>query len=152
MGDDYSLGMVIGASIIGGGLFGWIGFYISAALLRWSRGLLKGTGRTQDLLRIVAYSLTPGIISMLLTVVLIIHFGNAYFQSDDSFIASTFDTILYLGVTGVQVLLFVWWLILICLGISVAHQFSILKSVLSIVIALLALFIPLFIILSVLLG
>ena len=82
MGDNQSLLAVVLISIILGGLFGWITFYIYAALMSWTGEWLDGKGDAKSLLRIISYGMLPSIVALLLLIPQIALFGNEIFQSD----------------------------------------------------------------------
>ena len=52
MGDNYSLHTILSVCIVAGGLFGWITYYIYAALISWTGTWLRAEGDTKSILRV----------------------------------------------------------------------------------------------------
>ena len=55
-GDKMSIWAILGICIIVGGLFGWLTYYIYAALLSWTGKWLKGEGNTNSILRMISHA------------------------------------------------------------------------------------------------
>lgn len=145
MGDNYSIWAVIGLSVIAGGLFGWISYYIYSALISWSGKWMNGKGNTQSILRVLAYALFPSILSLIILVPHIAIYSNQLFKSEDDFYsAGVVDSIVYIGFLLIEVLLGTWSLVLCVIGISEVQQLSLGKSILNLLLpAILVLFLML---------
>ncbi|MAE07440.1 MAG: hypothetical protein CL661_01620 [Bacteroidetes bacterium] len=134
MGDNQSLLAVVLISIILGGLFGWITFYIYAALMSWTGEWLDGKGDAKSLLRIISYGMLPSIVALLLLIPQIALFGNEIFQSDiDITNSGLFSIIIYYLTTFSEVVLGFWTLVLLVIGISEVQKTSIWKSILNMI-------------------
>lgn len=132
MGDKMSLPAVLAISIIAGGIFGWMSYYIYAAMTSWTGKWLKGEADTTSLLRVLAYAMTPSILSLLILIPQIAIFGNGIFQSeinleDNNTASSAFYYISLL----VELTLGIWTLCFIVVGISEVQKFSIGKAILN---------------------
>ena len=143
-GDVLSTWVIILMCIIGGGIFGWISYYIMAALLSLTGKFLKGKGNTKSILRITAYSMIPGILSTVFMIPQIAVYGEGYFKSgthriiEDGFLNSV-------GLLSVilQSILAIWTIVFMVIGLSEVQKISIAKSVLNIILPIFILIIPL---------
>lgn len=68
LGDSMSLWEILAISIIGGGLLGWISFYIYASLVSWTGKWLDGQGNTNSIFRMLAFSMLPSIVALVLLI------------------------------------------------------------------------------------
>lgn len=131
-GDNFSLLGLMAFCIIFGGLFGWIGYYIYAALISATGKWLKGRADTQSILRILAYSLFPTVFILVLLIPQIAIYGNGMFQSDyDTSDTGLINNIVYFGLLLGSVALGIWSFVLSIIGIAEAQKFSIWKALLN---------------------
>jgi hypothetical protein len=126
-----------------GGVFGWISYYIYAALLSWTGKWLKGKADTDSLLRMVSHAMIPLVISLVLLIPRILVFGNEMFRSE----ASLYETevwfiVLYYCMSFIETILGLWSLVLIVIGISEVQKFSIEKSILNMILPVVILIVP----------
>ncbi|WP_276372708.1 Yip1 family protein [Chryseolinea sp. H1M3-3] len=132
MGDTMSLPTVLVMSIFVGGAFGWMTYYIYAALVSWMGKALNGVASTAMVLRILAYAMFPTILSLLVVILQIAFFGNRMFQSevnlDDS---SLFMQAFYYVALIIQVVFGIWTICFAVVGISEVQKFSIGKAILN---------------------
>lgn len=147
MGDQIPLVFLLFGSIIVGGTFGWLTFYIYSALLSWTGTLLKGAADTRTLFRMFTYSIIPSVLTLLLIVIQIILFGNGIFRSDFNFLEMSFPVILFFAIVFfIESVLCIWSIILLVIGISEVQHFSIGKSIVSLLIPSFLIMIPIMII------
>ena len=150
LGDKWSIEMIIAIAIVGGGLFGWISFYIYAALLSWTGKWLKGEGNTQSILRILAYAMIPSIVALLFLIPQIGYYGNEIFKSSgDISSAGVLPNILVYGSFFMEIVLGIWTILLSVIGISVVQNLSITKSVLNLLLPVLLFAVPIVLLLLV---
>lgn len=143
-GDSQSLFSVIFLAIIGGGLFGWISYYLYIWLLDVSGKWLQGKGSFSELKTITAWSLVPSIFSLVFLIPEIILFGIDLFRSEMSGANGIKESILYiLGL--LEFTCGIWTLVIFIKGVSIVQDFSTSKSILN---AILPLFMLLILILS----
>jgi len=133
MGDHLSIWGVIGFSIVIGVLFGWIVNYIYAFVVSKTGKYLNGKANTESILRILAYSLTPAVISIIILFIRILIYGNSIFQSDSVYSYGELNTILSYFFIFLDLFLISWSLVLFVIGISITQKFSIGKSIVNIV-------------------
>ncbi|TDE03337.1 Yip1 family protein [Flavobacterium sandaracinum] len=133
MGDNFSLWNIIAVCVIFGGIFGWISYYLYAALISWTGSWLNGKGNTQSIVRVLAYAFFPSIFILILLIPQLALYGNQLFQSDSDLynLASTESVILYL-LLFVQSGLGIWSLVLCIIGIAEVQQLSIGKAILNV--------------------
>jgi hypothetical protein len=147
MGNHMPLWGVLGMSIVGGALFGWLSYYIYAALISWSGDWLKGKGDTDSILRIMSYALIPSLVSLAFLIPEIALYGNDLFNSDvQPFFFGWIDDKLILFLEAISVCLGTWSLILFVIGIAEVQKLSIWKSILNMALPILFIGIPIFII------
>ena len=144
LGDTMSLDRIIILSVILGGLFGWIGFYIYAAFINWTGGYLKGKGNTKSILAILAYSSIPSIVAMVLLIPEIIIYGVEIFKRDgDTLSGGIADNIIFYLSIFLEAGLGIWTLVLLVIGLAEVQKFSIGKAILNLLLPLLFIAIPL---------
>ncbi|MFV5689922.1 Yip1 family protein [Flavobacterium sp. ZT3R25] len=132
MGDNYSIWAIILISIIFGGLFGWITYYIYSALISWSGSWLNGKGNTESILRILAYALFPSILSLIILIPQIAIYGETMFKSENDFYSSGLvESVIYYGFFIIELILGIWSFVLCVIGISEVQKLSIGKSILN---------------------
>jgi hypothetical protein len=142
-GDNLSLWMLVIACIVGGALFGWISYYLYAALISWTGKWLKGQGDTSSLIRVLAYSSIPAIVALIFYIPQIIVYGDDLFKSnrhtaDINWISSG---IVY-GSMALEFCLGILSVRLSVIAISEVQKFSIGKSILNIFLSALVIVIP----------
>jgi hypothetical protein len=136
MGDKSELLSIIGLSIVLGGLFGWISYYLYSAMLSWTGKWLDGQGDTKSILRVLSHALLPSIISIVFLIPQIAVYGNEIFKSN----------IMVYSCMAVDVVLGVWTMILCVLAISEVQKLSIGKSILNLLLPLFVIIVPILLI------
>jgi hypothetical protein len=146
MGDRMNLISVLIVCVIGGGIFGFLCFYLFAVLLSWTGRWLKGKGNTKSLLRLISYALIPSMVVLFLMIIRIVLFGNDEFKSNvDLFDNGILFTIITLFSILVEIGIGVWTLVILVIGTSEVQKLSIGKAILNLilpVIVICAVFIP----------
>jgi len=134
MGDHMQLLSVLLISVIGGGIFGWLYFYIYAALLSWTGKWLKGVGNTKALFRMISYALIPSMVVLFTMILRIALFGNDEFKSNVNIYESGFLTIgVYACSAFADIAIGVWTVAILVIGISEVQKLSIGKSILNLI-------------------
>ena len=134
LGDQMPLLSVLIVCVLGGGIFGWIYFYLYAALLSWTGKWLKGTGNTKSLLRMMSFAFIPSLVLILIFILQIALYGNEVFQGHVDIFAKGVPTVAaYAFFTFVQVAIGVWTLAILVIGISEVQKLSIWKSILNLI-------------------
>ena len=147
MGDKMSISVIIGICIISGGLFGWLIYYIYAALTSWTGKCLKGEGNTKSILRTISHAMIPSVIALGLLIPQISIYGNEVFKSDGEIISAGLisNILVYLSMF-LEFVLAIWTIVLLVIGISEVQKFSIGKSMLNMLMVGLVVVIPIFLI------
>ena len=143
LGDSWPLWGILALSILGGGILGWISYYILAALLSWTGKWLDGKGDTDSIYRMMSYAFLPSIFSLVLLIAQILLFGSGIFESN--FDASDYGLIFFLFYflfSSLEFILGIWTLVLFIIGLSVIQELSIWKSILNLLLPILIIFIP----------
>tara|TARA_R110001632_G_scaffold82057_5_gene182302 strand:- start:771 stop:1418 length:648 start_codon:yes stop_codon:yes gene_type:complete len=147
MGDNLSLWAIIGICVIGGGLLGWLAYYIYAALLSWTGKWLKGEGDTKSILRVLAYALIPSVLALVLLLPQIGVYGIEMFKSDgDISSAGLLPNILVYGTMILELILGIYTLVLCVIAISEVQKLSIGKSILNLILPVLIFAVPIILI------
>lgn len=142
-GDNIPLIGLVALCIVLGGLLGWIGTYIYAALVSWTGGWLDGKAHTESIFRISAYAMIPSIAALALLIPKIALFGNGVFQSEfDVFSQGIIPTLAYLGLAGIEFILSIWSLVLLVIGISEIQKLSIGYAILNVILPILIFAVP----------
>jgi hypothetical protein len=147
MGDKSSLLSIVGLSIVMGGLFGWISYYLYSAMLSWTGKWLDGQGDTKSILRVLSYAMLPSIISIVCLIPQIGFYGVEIFKSDgDISSAGIIPNILVYSCMAMDVVLGIWTMILCVLAISEVQKLSIGKSILNLLLPILVIIVPILLI------
>jgi hypothetical protein len=144
MCDRGNLMFVLLTAIFAGGLFGIVSYYIYAALLRWTGKMLKGTADTNKMTTVLAWGSIPIILSLAFTFFEILLTGDAIFKSYPDL--SGGGQLLVQIISYINIGLLLWSISLMVVGISVAQNFSIGKSILNLFMPIIVIFIPLLLI------
>jgi hypothetical protein len=130
LGDTMSLIAILAGSIILGALFGYLTYYIYAALMSWTGKWLKGQGDTYSLLRMLSYAMLPSIIALIPLIPRIALLGKETFESNVDVMGSGSPVIYYVSVLF-ELILGLWTIVLVIIGISEVQKISIGKSILN---------------------
>lgn len=134
---EHSVIYLLAVSIIGGGIFGWIGYYILGALISWTGRWINGVAETYDIVRVLSYAMIPNIMGTVLLVFIFVVNGGASFEHAINFDGSLMISISIILATVLLFVLQLWSLILSVVGVAVVQRFSIPKSILNILLVLL---------------
>ena len=146
-GDRMSIWAILGICIIAGGLFGWLTYYIYAALLSWTGKWLKGEGNTNSILRMISYAMIPSIIALVFLIPQISIYGNEMFKSDGDIVSAGLisNILVYLSLF-LEFVLGIWTIVLCVIGISEVQKFSVGKSILNMLMPGLIILVPILLI------
>ena len=141
LGDVMPLWGVLMACLIGGAVFGWLYFYIYAALLSWTGKWLNGVGNTKALLRMISYALIPMLAFIILFIIRIALFGNEVFQREFDIAGKGIPAIgIYVFTYFIELVTLIWTIVLLVIGISEVQKLSIGKALLNMILPGLLLF------------
>ena len=154
MGDKMSILSILGLCIIGGGLLGWLTYYIYAALISWTGKWLKGEGNTDSILRIISYAMIPSVVALIFLIPQIAVYGNEMFKADGDIVNAGLISNIFVYLSLLLEITFgIWTLVLCVIGISVVQKFSIGKSILNMLmpgLLLLAIVLPIVLLITIL--
>jgi hypothetical protein len=143
LGDRFSLPALIGFCVIGGGLFGWISFYISAWLINITGNWIKGKASYSATLRMIAYAMIPSIAALAFLFIQISVYGIATFQSDGDITGGgILANIIFYFSMFLEFVMGMWTLALFVIGLSEVQQFSIGKALLNLLLTVLLIIVP----------
>ncbi|WP_159478207.1 Yip1 family protein [Chryseobacterium sp. 18068] len=147
MGDNSSLFSIVFSCIIGGGMLGWISYYIYAALLSWSGKWLNGAGNTSSIYRMMAYAMIPSIMGLVFVFFQIAVYGQDYFKSSTDYLESNIvgSIVFWISLT-IEILLSLASLVFMVIGLSEVQKFSIGKAVTNLILPIAFIVVPILII------
>jgi hypothetical protein len=133
MGNDFSIWGIIAFCIIGGALFGWITYYLYAALISWTGKWLNGRGNTDSILRVLSFALLPSIVSLVFLIPQMLVYGTEIFKSEGDISSEGIisNLIVYSSIV-LELILGFWTFVLCIIAISEVQQLSIGKSILNV--------------------
>tara|TARA_Y100000782_G_C10048635_1_gene208521 strand:+ start:33 stop:590 length:558 start_codon:yes stop_codon:yes gene_type:complete len=147
LGDSMSLLSVIGFSVFGGALFGWISYHLYAALLSWTGKWIGGRASSKELLRVLAYGMLPAITALVFLILQIAIYGEAVFQEDlDLTKGSSFDKVIYYTSVFCEIVLSIWSFVLILIGISEVQNVGLFKAFLNLILPIFIVLLPILLI------
>ena len=136
------LKLIIGAAV--GGLLGWIGMLLFAAIMGWTGKWINGKAETKALLRVSAHAYIPSIVATISVIILILVFGPKVLAPSFSIeIYSLPEILIYFFLLLVQFALAIWAFILYLVGVSVAQDLSLGKAFLNILLSFMVILLPL---------
>lgn len=143
MGDTMSLMAVLLITVIAGGLFGWISYFIYAWTLSWTGKWLDGKAEPERFRTVLAWSLVPSIATIILLIPELLVLGEDLFKStmDDDSMFSNISLIVF-GV--LEIVLSVWSLVILVTGIKLVQGFGTGKAILNLILPALVILVPLF--------
>lgn len=94
-GDDSSLFFILFFGVVLGGAFGWISYFIYAALTSWTGKWLDGAGDTTSIFRMMAYALLPSTLALVFIIPQIAIFGVDVFRDVEYDTATAFGDIVF---------------------------------------------------------
>jgi len=147
LGDSMSLLSVIGFSVFGGALLGWISYYLYAALLSWTGKWIGGRASSKELVRVLAYGMQPAITALVFLMLQIAIYGEAVFQEDlDLTKGSSFDKVFYYTSVFCEIVLSIWSFVLILIGISEVQNVGLFEAFLNLILPIFIVLLPILLI------
>jgi hypothetical protein len=147
MGDSNSLTAIIVLCIIAGGLFGWMTYYIYAAMLSWTGSWLGGKGNTKSILRILAYGMLPSVVALIFLIPQLVIYGDEVFKSEgDITSGGLLANVIVYGSMAIEFVLGIWTMVLCVVGISEVQKLNVGKSILNLLLPAIVIIVPIFII------
>lgn len=151
-GDDLSLTAIIGICLIIGGLFGWISYYVYAALVSWTGNWLGGKGDTDSILRVIAYGIIPSLFALVLLIPQIALYGVDLFTAEGgNFEGELVDTeYVLLGTLVIEFLLALVSIVFCVIGVSEVQKLGIGKTIINMILPVILILISIFFLLGIL--
>lgn len=118
------------AILIGGGL-GWISYYLLAYFLSIAGDYMKGKATDREYRTVVAWSLMPSILSLVVIIPQFIFYGagSNNFEFENYFYT---ENLLLSAFILVKAILGIWSIVILVKGVAYIQQFSIGKAILNI--------------------
>jgi len=143
MGDKYSMVTILLMCLLGGGLLGWISFYIYAALVSWTGRWLDGEGDTSAILRVLAYAIIPNILGLVVFIPQMAIFGIEVFKAEgDTFSNDVFANLVYTTSIIIEFGLSLVTIMFSIIAISTVQGFGIGKAILNALLPVLIIIVP----------
>lgn len=143
MGDTMSIWAIVGICIVAGGLFGWLSYYIYAALMSWTGKWLNAKGDTDSILRMLSYAMLPSIIALIFLIPQIAIYGNEIFKADgDITSAGWLANIFVYGSILLEFVLGIITIVFCVIGTSEVQKLSIGKSILNLLLPAFVIIVP----------
>ena len=140
---DFNVWLLLLGALLAGAALGWIGYWISAFLFRLTGRWLGGKANTEQLLRVVAYSVLPSIPSTALMLPLVLLFGESILLgTPDVHSHGALSIGVYYGVIVLQFAFGIWAFIFTLVGISVVQDFSLGRAFGNIMLTILVIVVP----------
>jgi len=126
MGEEHSLVYVLIITILFGGTFGAMFYYIYAAVASWMGRWFGGKANTASLLRVFAHAAFPVVLTLVITMIHIALFGIDLFRGEiviDNY-DMTYNVIYWISII-VEISLSIWGICLAVVGVSEVQKISI---------------------------
>ena len=136
MGDTLSTTYVLIGAIIGGGLFGWISYYIYAWALSETGKWLDGRTKAITFRTIIGWSLIPSILGLVFLLPQILIFGDDLFRSVPEIDTTLTDTA-WVVFAIINLILGIWSMFIMVKGIVLVQDFTTGKAILNMILPVL---------------
>lgn len=140
-GEDSSLVMLLGLALISAFFTALVGLPLAAWFLGVTGRWIGGKAFYKPLETVLAWSGLPGIATLIFMVPLILVLGKEPFMEFPE-INGIFEQALFFGTMGLSLVFSIWSVVLLAIGLSVAHGFSMAKALGNLVIAFSIVLIP----------
>lgn len=133
------------SSIVAGALLGWISLLIVSGLIYISGKWMKGQATSTEITNMVAFATVPFIISIVFTVVCVLLLRFLRFQDGTYAYFKSWSNNYYVIIKVhyyVNILINLYYLVLLAIGISAVQDFSIRKSFLNLFIGIAIIAVP----------
>ena len=131
-GDSTSLWSILAMAIVLGALGGIVQLYVTAGLAGWVGRQLGGEASGEEVRPAFAWANVPSIANFVFLIPLIAFYGNEMFSEITPKIDSNPIPLLFSVAPGI--ILGVWGLVILVVGVSEAHRFSIWRAIVSLLI------------------
>jgi hypothetical protein len=145
LGDTMSTAAVLGLSVTMGAIFGWVVYYIYAALLSYTGKLIKGSADSEQFRTVLAWATVPTIFSLFLLVPQLLILGGDIFRSEPEH-TGTFIDIMWMVFGLMEITLAIWSITISVKGIALIQRFSSGKAFFNLVLPALVIVVPLLLI------
>ena len=141
MGDTMDTWLVISIAVFTGGLFGWIGYYIYAWALSETGKWLDGKASSEKIRTVIAWSLVPAVVALLLIIPELVILGDDLFKSEmGAYPQLTIYVIYFFGI--LEIVLSIWSIVILVAGLKVVQSFGTGKAILNLILPALVIAIP----------
>lgn len=150
-GDDMSLIAILAMSAFSAIFVALIGLPLSSWFLGVTGRWIGGKAYHKPIETVVAWANMPGILTLVAIMPMLLLMGREPFRSVPD-IRGPLEIVVYYGYAASAVVLGIYSLILLVIGLSVVHHFSIGKAVANLVIAFLTIAVPILLIVLLIFG
>ncbi|MCT2534824.1 YIP1 family protein [Aquibacillus koreensis] len=133
LGNDFSLIGIILLALVTGPIMGIISLYLMGWLIQLTGKCIGGKGERKDIRKAVAWGHVPIVWSLVFILLSIVLFGREYFMTNPSF--SSFQSIMFSYTRLIEIIVIIWFIVVLTKCIAVAHKFSAWMALLSQIIA-----------------
>jgi hypothetical protein len=134
-GATFNLAAIVIAAVVVAPFWGWINFSVWSFFATWVGKLFRGQGTFTTVRAAYAWSCVPLIINIPLWILVIGLFGHQVFNNfEQTAVMSTGMALLLLAILVVKVVLAIWSLVLYLNTLAVVHQFSMVRSILTVIV------------------
>lgn len=142
-GDRMEFPVILGVAVILGSLIGIVSLYIAGVLIRWTGKWMGGRGTMQHIRAALAWPNVLVIWTLVLWIPEVVLFGDELFTTETPKMdASSSLLYLYFGFVAIEVIISVWFTIVLLKCLGQVQGFSAWKSLGNLLLALLAFVIP----------
>ncbi|WP_248930080.1 Yip1 family protein [Paenibacillus hamazuiensis] len=125
MGETMGLPGILLLALVGGAVFGPIGLYIAAAVLRWCGKLLGGTAASEEVRAALAWSNVPILCAGILWIPQLLVLGKeAFMKGSPTLEASPLLFGLFMLISVVQAVISIWAIVIFLKCLGEVHGFS----------------------------
>lgn len=141
-GDFLAVEIIFFIALIVGPLGGYALLYVLSTYLRWVFSWFRTQVESRDLRLVMAWSLLPAILGLLIWVPFMLIYGQSWFSSTVT-LSSSLALALVPLLTNLQYLLFGWSIVLLLIGLATISGLTEAKSLLVVAVASAIIIIPL---------
>ena len=147
VGDSLSFPLILIMALLLSPLIGAVAWYVLGGIAYWVGNWFGGTATWEEIRTSVAWSSIPFSMKLILWIPFLAFFGDEMFTSlMPSLENSPLLFFLYFLLMAVDLVITIWYGIILCKGVGEAHDFSAWKSLLSFLIGYLIILLPLMVV------
>lgn len=143
-GDQIEIQWIFLIAAVGGPIFGIIGLYIGAALVRWTGQWLGGTGSSENIRAAIAWGNVPIVLALVLWIPELALFGEELFTAEmPRMEANPMLAVVFTGFMLVEMVIGIWTIVIVLQCLGQVQGYSAWRALANTLLAVMVIVVPL---------